>query len=122
MCRQADSYKAAADIAREVMEDGRALKLLDAYAALSSSLGQASVGNGPRAAKVILQASLLPSSEYGAHTAMSHIRQSRLRCSSASGWILCEDIIHNTQCKVDLKRFTATLSSNHVEHNESLRF
>ncbi|KAJ1475202.1 hypothetical protein T484DRAFT_1829371, partial [Baffinella frigidus] len=47
LARKADSYKAAADIARSVIEDGRALALLDAYAALSSSLG-AALGDAPR--------------------------------------------------------------------------
>jgi hypothetical protein len=38
------------------------------------------------------------------------------------GWSLCDDRIQNTQCKVALKRLTATLCSNYVEHIESLRF
>ena len=39
-----------------------------------------------------------------------------------SGWSLCEARIHNSQFKVALKRFTAILSSNCGNHNESLRF
>ena len=38
-----------------------------------------------------------------------------------SGWSLCEARIHNSQFKVAVKRFTATLSSNYGNHNESLR-
>ena len=34
----------------------------------------------------------------------------------------CEARIHNSQFKVALKRFTATLSSNCGNRNESLRF
>ena len=37
------------------------------------------------------------------------------------GWSLCEARIHNSQFKVVVKRFTATLSSNYGNHNESLR-
>ena len=40
----------------------------------------------------------------------------------AWGWILCEDRIHNSRFKSGLKRFTATLISNCVKHNETLRF
>jgi hypothetical protein len=35
---------------------------------------------------------------------------------------LCEDKIHNSQFKVAPNRFTATLSSNSLEHNETSRF
>ena len=45
-----------------------------------------------------------------------------IRTRAQAGWSLCDDRIQNTQCKVVLKRFTATLSSNYVEHIESLRF
>ena len=34
----------------------------------------------------------------------------------------CEARIHNSQFKVAVKRFTATLSSNYGNHNETLRF
>ena len=48
-------------------------------------------------------------------------RPSRSCPKSWWGWILCEDRIHNSQFKSGLKRFTATLSSNCVKHNETLR-
>ena len=38
------------------------------------------------------------------------------------GWSLCEARIHNSQFKVAVKRFTATLNSNYGIHNEMLRF
>ena len=38
------------------------------------------------------------------------------------GWSLFDDIMQNTQCKVALENFTATLSSNYVEDIELLRF
>jgi hypothetical protein len=51
------------------------------------------------------------------------VRQAAARYTPYTlGWIICKDIIHNTQCKVALKRFTATSSSNYVEHIETLRF
>jgi len=39
-----------------------------------------------------------------------------------SGWNICVDRIQNSQFKVALTRFTATLSSSCVKHNETSRF